>query len=145
MAFHWSLNDSKFPQVSGPLFSILADLKNVVWMVSTRSQISKSSNPLVAVSSAPITIGVTVNFMFHSFFSSLARSWYLSLFSLFFSFTMWLARTTKSNIRQVLLINIVVMMYLCKCHHHHQGEMGTQIPLTLSFSTSDIRHGATIQ
>ena len=42
--------------------------------------------------------------MFHSFFSSLSRSWYLSLFSLSFSFTLWSAGTAKSTIRQVLFI-----------------------------------------
>ena len=46
MAFHWSLSDSKSPQVSRTLLSILAVLDNaVVWMVSTRPPISKSSNP----------------------------------------------------------------------------------------------------
>ena len=42
-------------------------------MVSTRLFISKSScpfdNPLVTVPKAPITIGIIVTFMFHSFFS----------------------------------------------------------------------------
>ena len=42
----WILRDSKFPQVSRTLLSILADLNNaVVFMVSTRLLISKSSNP----------------------------------------------------------------------------------------------------
>ena len=72
MIFHWSLRDSKPPQVSRILHSILADLNNaVVWMVSTRPLISKSSspfiNPLMAVPSVPITIGINVIFMFHSF------------------------------------------------------------------------------
>ena len=40
--------------------------------------------------------------MFHSFFSSLARSRYLSLFSFSFSFTLRSVRTAKSTIRQVL-------------------------------------------
>ena len=36
MVFHWKLSDSKFPQVSKTLLSILADLNSaVVWMVST--------------------------------------------------------------------------------------------------------------
>ena len=36
MVFHWSLSDSKSPQVSRTLFSILADIKIViVWMVPT--------------------------------------------------------------------------------------------------------------
>ena len=54
MAFHWSLSESKSPQVSVTLLSILAVLNSaVVWMVSTRSPTSKSSspfnNPLVTV------------------------------------------------------------------------------------------------
>ena len=37
MVFHWNLSDSKSPQVSRTLLSILGDLNNaVVWMVSTR-------------------------------------------------------------------------------------------------------------
>ena len=84
----FSLSDSKSPQVSRTLLSILAVLNNnVVWMVSTRPPISKSSstfsNPLVTVPNALITIGIIVTCMFHSFFSSLARSRFLSLFSHF--------------------------------------------------------------
>ena len=38
MAFHWSVNDSKSPQVSRTLLSILAVLNNVVvLMVSTKT------------------------------------------------------------------------------------------------------------
>ena len=45
LVFHSSLSDSKTPQVSRTLFSILAELKNaVVWMTSTRPVISKSSS-----------------------------------------------------------------------------------------------------
>ena len=85
MVSHWSLSDNKCPQVSRILLSILADLNNaVVRMVSTRPLISKSSspynNPLVVVTRSPITIGITVTFMFHSFFSSLSISRYLSIF-----------------------------------------------------------------
>ena len=53
-------------------------------MISAHPLISNSSSLLIKlleiVSSAPITIGITVTFMFLSFFSSLARSKYLSLF-----------------------------------------------------------------
>ena len=46
-------------------------------MVSTRPLISKCSSPcinrLVAVTRAPIIIGIIVTFMFHSFFKSLAK------------------------------------------------------------------------
>ena len=107
MVFHWRLSDSKFPQVSRTLLSILAVFNNaVVWMVSTRSPTSKSSRPfnnhLVTVPKAPITIGIIVTFMFHSFFNSLARSRYLSLFSHSFSFILWSAGTAKSTILQIL-------------------------------------------
>ena len=47
MVFHWSLGDSKSPQVFRTRLSILAFLSNaVVWIVSTRPQTSKSSRPL---------------------------------------------------------------------------------------------------
>ena len=46
MASHWSLRDSKSPQVSTTLVSTLADLNNaVVWMISTRSRISSPPVP----------------------------------------------------------------------------------------------------
>ena len=88
MVFHWSLSDSKSPQVSRTRLRILAVLSNaVVWIVSTRPPTSMSSspfnNPLVSVPKAPITIGTIVTFMFHSFFNSLARSRY---FFFFFTF-----------------------------------------------------------
>ena len=107
MVFHWSLRDSKSPQVSRTLLSILAVLNSaVVWMVSTRLPTSKSSssfsNPFVTVPSAPITIDIIVPCMFHSFLNSLARSRYLSLFSHSFSFILWSAGTAKSIILQVL-------------------------------------------
>ena len=107
MVFHWSLSDSKSPQVSGTLLSILAVLNNaVVWMVSTRPQTSKSSspfnNPLVTVPKAPITTSIIVTFMFHSFFNSLARSRYLFFFSRSFSFILWTAGTAKSTLLHIL-------------------------------------------
>ena len=78
-------------QVTRTFLSILGVLNNpVVWIVSTRPPTSKSStpfkNPLVTVPKAPITIGMIVTFMFHSFFNSLARSRYLSFFSHSFNF-----------------------------------------------------------
>ena len=106
MVLHWSLSDNKFPQVSRTHLRILAVLSNaVVWIVSTRPPISKSSrpfnNPLVIVPKAPITIGTIVTFMFHSFFNSLARSRYLSFFSLSFRFILWSAGTANSTILQI--------------------------------------------
>ena len=75
-------------------------------MVSTHLPTSNSSspfnNPLVTVPNASITIGIIVTSMFHSFFSSLARSRYLSFFSYSFSFILWSTGTAKSTILQVL-------------------------------------------
>ena len=95
MVFHLSLGDWKSAQVSRTLLSILTDYNTtVVWMVSAGPLISKSSNictnPLVTVPSAPIIIGITVTFIFHSFFfSSLARFLFLiSLFTFFQFYTM---------------------------------------------------------
>ena len=118
MVSHRNLNDNKSPQVFRTLLGILADLNNaVIWMVSTRPVISKSSspcsNPLVTVPRAPITIGIIVIFMFYSFFNSLARSWYLSLFSLSFNFTLWSAGTAKSIIVHVLLFMLIIIRSGC--------------------------------
>ena len=112
MVFHWSLSDSKSPQVSRTLLSILTVLNNaVVWIVSTRLPTSKSSspfsNPLVTVPNAPITIGIIVTCMFQCFFNSLARSKYLSFFSHSLSFILWSAGTAKSTILQVLLFLLI--------------------------------------
>ena len=81
------------PQVSRTLLSILGDLNNaVVWMVSTCLLISNSFSPFIKlldiIPREPITIGITVTFMLHSFFTSLARSRYLFFCSLSFNFTL---------------------------------------------------------
>ena len=117
MGFHWRLNDSKSPQYSTTLLSILAILNNaVVLMVSTRAPTSKSSRPfnypLVTVPKAPITIGIIVTFIFHSFFNSLARSRYLSLFSHSFSFILWSAGTAKSTIIIIIIIIIITIIII---------------------------------
>ena len=102
MVFHWRLSDTKSPQVSRTLLSILAVLNNVVvWMVSTRPPTSKSSspfsNPLVTDRNLPITIGIIVTCMFHRFFYSQARPRYLSFFSHSFSFILWSAMTVANK------------------------------------------------
>ena len=73
MVFHWSLSDSKFPQVSETLLFILADLNSaVLWMVSSFLLTFKSfitfTNPVGIVPSTPKTIGITITFTFHIFF-----------------------------------------------------------------------------
>ena len=116
MVFHWRLSDSKYPQVSRTLLSILAVLNNaVVWMVSTRLPTSKSSspisNPLVTVPNALTTIGIIVTSMFHCFFNSLARSRYFSFFSHSFSFILWSTGTVKSINLQVLFLLFIIYSF----------------------------------
>ena len=94
MIFHWSLSDSKSPQVFRTLFSVHDDLNNaVVWLVSTRPLISKSSspfiNPLVTVPRAPIRIGITVTFMFLQFPSKVEIFIFLFTFFQFYSVGSW--------------------------------------------------------
>ena len=105
MAFYWGVSDRKSTQISRILLSNQANLNNaVLWIVFPRLLISKSSspctNPLVAVSSTPSTISITITFLFDCFSSSLARSRYLTLFSFSFSFTLWSAGTAASTIRR---------------------------------------------
>ena len=109
MVFHWSLSD-KSTQVSRTQLRILIVLSNaVIWIISTRLPISKSfrpfNNPLVILPKEPNTIDTIVTFMFHSFFTSLARSRYLSFFSLSFRFILWFAWTAKATIFQIDLVN----------------------------------------
>ena len=115
MVFHWSLSDSKSPQVSRTRLRILAILSNaVIWLVSTCPLTSKSSrpfnNPLVIVHKAPITIGTIITFMFHSFFNSLARSRYLAFFIHSFGFILWSAGTEKSSILQILFFFLLIIL-----------------------------------
>ena len=101
MVFHWRLSDSRSPQVSRTLFSILAILNNaVVWMVSTRPSTYKSSRPfhnlLVTVPKAPISVDIIVNFMLHSFFLQFSSKVevLISLFT-FFQFYSVVSRDSK--------------------------------------------------
>ena len=114
MVFHWKLSDSKSPQVSRTLLSILAVFNNaVVWMVSTWPPTSKPSrpfnNPLVTMPKAPITIGIIVTYMFHSFFNSLARLRNLSFFSHSFSFILWSAGTAKLTVLQIFFFLLIII------------------------------------
>ena len=100
MVFHWRLSDSKSPQVSRTLLSILAVFYNaVIWMVSTQLPTSESSspfnNPLVTVPKAPITIGIIVTFMFHSFFQFSSKVEVLISLFTFFPFYSVVSRDSK--------------------------------------------------
>ena len=102
MVFHWSLSDSKSPQVSRTLLSIQTVLNNtVVWMVSTRPPTSKSSNPfnspLVTVPNAPITIGIIVTFIFHSFFLIGIFNFKVEVLILLFTFFQFYSVASRDN------------------------------------------------
>ena len=51
--------------------------------------------------------------MFYSFFfNSPAKSWYLSFFSLSFSFILWSAGTAKSIILQILFFLLIIIIII---------------------------------
>ena len=106
MVSRWSLSDSKSPQVSKTLLTILANRHNlVVWMVSTRPIISKSSNPCtnIFVSVSRVTIIAMFRYL-------------LSLITFFFKFTLWSARTAMSTIWRLilfLLLLLTIPRYVC--------------------------------
>ena len=112
--FYWSLSDSKSSQVSWTLLSIMAVLIYAeMWMVSTHPPTfmfsSSFKNPFVTVPKAPITIGIIITFMVHSFFNSLTRSRYLFFFSFSFSFILWPAGTVKSTILLILFLLLIII------------------------------------
>ena len=114
MIFHWRLNESKSPQVSRTLLSILAVFSYaVVWMISTRPPTSKFSSPfnkpLVTVTKAPITFGIIVTFMFHSFFNSLARSRYSKVDNFVTSF-FFLLIIIRSGLRADIRWSVCISM-----------------------------------
>ena len=115
MVFHWRLSDSKSPQVSRTLLSILAVFNNaVVWMVSTRPPTSKSyspfNNPLVTVPKAPITIGIIVTFMFNSFFQFSSKVKVLISLFTFFQFYSVVCRDSKvDNLTYFLLFLLIII------------------------------------
>ena len=116
MVFHWSLSDSKYPQAARTLLSILAVLNSaVVWMVSTRSPTSKSSspfsNPLVTVPTAPITIGIIVTCMFHSFFQFPSKVEVLIPLFTFFQFYSVVSRDSKVDYFASSLFLLIIIKY----------------------------------
>ena len=100
MVFLWSLSDSKSPQVSRTLLSILSVLNNeIVWMVSNPPPCSKSSspfsNPIVIAPNATIKIGIIITFMFSSFFQFPSKVEVLILLFTFFQFYSVFSRDSK--------------------------------------------------
>ena len=120
MVFYWRLIDSKSPQVSRTLLSILAVFNNaVVWMVSTRPPTSKSSrpfnNPLVTVPKAPIPISIIVTFIFHSFFQFSCKVEVFILLFTFFQLYSVVSRDSKvDNFSKSITIIIIVQFTASK-------------------------------
>ena len=128
MVFLWSLSDSKSPQVSRTLLSILTVLKNaIVWMVTTHPPISKSSspvnNPLVTVPKVPITISIIVTFMFHFFFQFSSKVKVLILLFTFFQFYSVVSWDSKVHnfASSLFFVDLVIWLrlgdpFVCQSH-----------------------------
>ena len=99
-----SLDNSKFLKISSTFLRILAEWNNTVLciLVVIPISFSRSGNLFGVVPSAPTITGITFIFLFHSFFSSLAKSWYCSIFSISFSSTLLSYGTAKSIIWHLL-------------------------------------------
>ena len=122
MVSHRCLSDSKSSQVSRTFRNILGNLTNAeVWMVSTRPLIFKPSiictNPLVIVRRVPITIGITVTFMFQSFFNILEITRHLSFFFFrFLSILLWGQQGQQSpSFGKFSLFFFFVCVCVCVC------------------------------
>ena len=101
MVFHWSLSDSKSPQFSWTLLSILADFNNtVVYMVSILPLFSNSSHffpsfwRLFQVYQLQLVASLLL--CSNNIFSCQARSKHLYIFLFSFLFTLKSVRTAKS-------------------------------------------------
>ena len=79
MIFHWSLSDSKSPQISRTILRILTDLNNaIVYMVSHSPLIFKSSNSFTK----PLGTVVSPSFSYPlDFFSPLVHISFFAFFS----------------------------------------------------------------
>ena len=115
MVFHWRLSDSKFPQVSRTLLSILAVFNYaVVWMVSSRPPTSKSSrpfnNPSVTVPKPPIIIGIIVILIFQSFFQFSSKVEVLITLFPFFQFYSVVNRDRKVDNFAIFFIFFLIII-----------------------------------
>ena len=106
--FDMNLSDSKSPQVSRTLLSILTVLiRDVVWMVSTRPPTCKSFSPF---NYSLVTIGIIVTFMFHSFFQFPSKVEVLILLFTFFRFYSVVSRDSKvDNFANSLLFLLLLL------------------------------------
>ena len=127
----WSFQDSS--QYSGRSSECW-----IVWMVSTCPLMSMSSSLLT---SAPITIGITVNLMFYIFLILWqGLSTYFS-FSLSFIFTLQSVGTAKFTIRQVLFLFLFFLLSITS-----SGRLaGITIIYSFEFFTSVLADGLSLE
>ena len=94
------------------LRNILADVNYAVACPTIFKLSSHFINSLWIVLRGLTTTSITVTFIFHTF-CSLARSWYLSPFSLSFIFSQWSVGTAKFTILQILycLLTITLVVW----------------------------------
>ena len=108
MVFHWNLSESKFPQASRTLLSILVVLSNVVvWMVSTRPPNYKSSSPSTkSINHDWYTRHFHVR-KFFQFFSKVLVLMLLFTFFQFYSVVRWDSKVY--NFESSLFLLIIIM------------------------------------
>ena len=101
VGFHWAMSNSMSPQVFRTLLSILANLNNIVVSLVAYPPLISSLffKPLI-----PFQVRVLqlVSLSLPCFPAYLAKSNYLSIFSLSFIFIQWSGRKAKSTWLQVL-------------------------------------------
>ena len=138
MVFHWSLSDSKSPQVSRILLSILIVLINaVVWMVTTSKSSRLFNNSLVTVPKTPIINGIIVT-MFHFFFSIPWQGRGTYPFFTFFQFYSVVSRDSKvNNFENSLFYLIIIRSGLLAEIRWSVCMSKSQRSLCVSFSRTD--------
>ena len=118
IVFHWRLwvtasllnSPGLFPRLSPTSTKLLCGCYRLVLPISNFS--SPLIKPLWIVPSAPVIIFITVSFMFHSFFSSLARS-KIFFFFVFFNLHSVVGRESKiHNSVCFLLFSLVFKLWL---------------------------------
>ena len=140
--FTWVLMTESL-QVCKSLLSILAVLKNtVVWMVSTCPPTSKSSSPfnnhLVTLPKAPMTIGVIVTFMFHSFFQFPSKFKVLIFLFTFLQFYFVISRDSKvDKFENYLFLLLIIIKCGLLSRLGDQSVCQSPVGFFVSFSWTD--------
>ena len=120
MIFYWSPSDSKSPQVSRTLISILPDPSSPVVSIFflVCSFFCLFSRILETIPGAPTTIGIIFTLMFHNFFNSAGRSKYSSVSRL--SFHSMIRRNSKIHWMKSYFLSevFVVLVYQSKTQCH---------------------------